>query len=175
MWTLAKIENIRNHCEEQDEIDSCDTLMFCVYDYIYGKKIMYASELDEILVDHDHISILDHYLEMDGILFIEITNAREYVPEATLVHFLILFKSQKYPICLQSYCNRYDGKISEWPTWQEDLTRLLSSDYDTERIIVWNKLFGTDYDVDLSMNEWIEAYSSLPLDIYIYRPHGMGT
>lgn len=136
MWTLAKIEMIRNYCEKQKEIDSCDTLMLCVYNYIYNTNFRYTSKIGEILVNN--ISTLNYYLENDGVLFIEITNNRTcgLYRVCTFVHFFVLFKSQKYPICLQSYCNRYEGRISEWPTWQEDLTLLLSSDYKDERVSV---------------------------------------
>ena len=93
----------------------------------------------------------------------------------TLTHFFVLFKGQNYPIVLQSYCNRYFGKISEWPTWKEDLQLLTNFNQETsiayknindqttnkDRLIAWNRIFGTDYEQD----------SNVPLDLIIYTPY----
>jgi hypothetical protein len=165
MWTLSDIEDIRDYCVNKDEFDSCDIFMDCAFDYIYN------TEKEEIKIND--ISMLEYYLDKDNILFVELGNGRIGGLYRTLVHFFILFKGKNYPIVLQSYANRYFGKISEWPNWKEDLlllfkynqgkiinyNKLNNTSVSKDRIIAWNRIFNTDYDND----------TDVPIDIYIFK------
>jgi len=57
MWTLGDIEDIRDHCVSKNEYDSCDTLLYCIYNSIYDSDI---DKMNEIIIHN--INILDYYL-----------------------------------------------------------------------------------------------------------------
>ena len=98
MCPLHEVEILRNECLEKNLIDSCDSLMFCVYNIIYGRDIEYEDS-DQIQI-YD-VSMLEYYLEKDGILFIEISNNKRSLRLGTYLHFLYYSKH----IIIQSVCN----------------------------------------------------------------------
>lgn len=167
MYKLSDIENIRDEASFKDEIDACDILMFSVFYYIYGR--------DPIRMDLDNnaLDIIEELLDKKGVVFVELNNGDIDGLDITLTHFFVLFKGTTYPIVLQSYCNRYYGKISEWPNWKDDLFPIINYNYgkkityknlnnksnNNDRINQWNKIFDTDYTED----------SSVPVFVSIYR------
>jgi len=158
------------------EIGYCDELVENVFEKIHGAE-QDPIPLTEEYEDSDQEQSLTEYiieeieydLKQYSVCFIRLTNSTGQ--DKTFIHEFCLFHVEDDIVRLDSYGQSsvieerrklpgyvlYCARLTEWPTWKDDLKSLFTMEGGKVRLAHWNGLFSaretldTNYEIDVEL------------------------
>lgn len=150
-FNLIDLQNILDLARN---IKHCRDTMDAILDHYYGgfyegsRDVQIMKEYHEDYAPNLAYSeyILDQInreLDKNGFVGVRLENGSGGVRDQTFDHSFILIKAEGMIFRIESYVDLYCSRIVQFPTYKEDLIRLIDSPPGPLRISLWNNLFSS--------------------------------